>query len=89
MGRLSRPLSLTTLGAKAVAQVALISLNTYQVAHGHLPGAFVVGCAISWLWWANAGSAGKSQSRVDGFVYGLGAGIGSVLGLLISRWLYP
>jgi len=70
-------------------QVSLISLNTYQIAHDHLPGAFVVGCLISWLWWANAGHAGRSTSRLDGVVYGLGAGVGSVTGLLLSRWLYP
>lgn len=63
-------------------------MNTYQVAHGHLLGVFVVGCAISWLWWANASHAGRSTDRWDGLVYGLGAGIGSALGLIGALWFY-
>ena len=88
MGGVSRGLQLGQLATRAAAQTGLITANTYQVAHGHLVGVFCVGCAISWVWWANAGHAGRSTDRLDGIVYGLGAGVGSVVGLWLSRWVY-
>ena len=88
MGRLSRCLRLGQLSTRAAAQTGLITINTYQVAHGHLVGIFVVGCAISWLWWWNAGHAGRSTDRLDGVAYGLGAGTGSLAGYLLSVWVY-
>lgn len=48
----------------------------------------MVGCAISWLWWWNAGHAGRSTDSLDGLVYGIGAGIGSLVGYLLTAWLY-
>lgn len=88
MGGVSRGLRLGQLATRAAAQTGLITANTYQVAHGHLVGVFCVGCAISWVWWANAGHAGRSTDRLDGVVYGLGAGLGSVLGLVVAEWFY-
>lgn len=88
VGRLSRCLRLGQLATRAAAQTGLITANTYQVAHGHWLGVFVVGCAISWLWWANAGHAGRSTDPFDGLIYGLAAGVGSVSGLLIAEWVY-
>lgn len=88
VGGLSRPLRLGSLGARAASQTALITANTYQVAHGHELGIFMVGCAISWLWWWNAGHAGRSTDPFDGLVYGVGAGVGSLVGYLLTAWLY-
>lgn len=88
LGCLPRSLRLMQLAARAAAQTSLITANTYQVAHGHLLGVFVVGCAISWLWWWNAGHAGRSTDRLDGLVYGAGAGLGSVLGVVGAEWFY-
>src|SRR5688572_8378302 len=34
--------------------VSLVSLNTTQIAAGNFPGAFVVGAAISLVWWSNS-----------------------------------
>ena len=88
LGCLPRSLRLAQLATRAAAQTSLITANTYQVAHGHLLGVFVVGCAISWLWWANAGHAGRSTDPLDGLVYGVGAGVGSLGGYLLTAWLY-
>ena len=87
LGCLPRSLRLMQLAARATAQTGLITLNTYQVAHGHQLGIFTVGCLISWLWWANAGHAGRSTDRFDGLVYGLGAGLGSLLGYVIAAFV--
>lgn len=87
LGCLPRSLRLMQLATRAAAQTGLITLNTYQVAHGHQLGIFTVGCLISWLWWANAGHAGRSTDRFDGLVYGLGAGLGSLLGYVVAAFV--
>ena len=88
VGCLPRCVRLGQLATRAAAQTSLITINTYQVAHGHLVGIFLVGCAISWLWWWNAGHAGRSTDPFDGVAYGLGAGTGSLAGYLLSAWVY-
>ena len=63
--------------------VALVSLNTRQVAGGRYVGAFVVGGLISLVWWANS-SAKREQFTGAGAVYALGAAVGTVVGMWLG-----
>lgn len=68
--------------------VALTAANVTQISGGHYSGAFVIGCAISWVWWRNANAAAHRDKRGAGCVYGLGAGIGTLVGMGLTRWWY-
>lgn len=74
------------LFGQAFAYVSLVTTNVVQIAHGNVLGGFVVGTLISWLWFKNA----RDASRVDvvgaAEAYALGAGLGTVAGIL-SRFL--
>ena len=75
------------LFGRGFLQVFLVAVNTYQLAHVRFLGAFIVGFLISFVWWHNAGSSGKSFNRLDGICYALGAATGTVVGLfLVSRY---
>jgi Na+(H+)/acetate symporter ActP len=67
--------------------VVLVSVNTYQIAHKHYFGVFLVGTAISivWAWNVKRIVFGTWPDRL---IYALGAGIGSLSGLLISAIIY-
>lgn len=64
-----------------------MSLNTYQIAHKHYLGVFLVGTSISivWAWNVKRIAFGTWPDRL---IYALGAGIGSLSGLLISALIY-
>lgn len=70
---------------RGCAQVALVSANVVQVASGQYVGAFMVGTAISMVWYSNT----RSVIRVDlpgaGLCYGVGAGVGTILGMYLAR----
>ena len=68
--------------------VFLTATNVYQVAHQHLFGGFVVGVLISVVWWGNARTSGRSDLPGAGLCYGLGAGAGTLAGMLISTLFY-
>ncbi len=68
--------------------VLLVSMNTYQIAHAHYLGAFVVGTAISVVWWLNARTSARSDVKFGALLYGLGAGVGTVTGMAVMRWFY-
>ncbi|MFZ9585824.1 MAG: hypothetical protein ACO280_12835, partial [Pseudohongiellaceae bacterium] len=70
---------------RAFVQVFLVSVNVSQIAAGHYAGAFLVGGAISWLWFGNARSAGRSDDVRSRAVYAAGAALGTVGGMFLSR----
>lgn len=74
------------LFGRACLQVSLVAANVVQIANGHYLGGFVVGTAISYLWFQNARSAALSDLPGAAVVYALGAGAGTVLGML-SRFV--
>jgi len=63
--------------------VALVALNTRQIASGNYLGAFMVGGLISAVWWSNS-----SKEREDvtgaGAVYAFGAACGTVFGMWLG-----
>lgn len=75
-----------SLFGRAFLQVSLVALNVTQIARGHMGGAFVVGFLISLLWFFNARSAGRSDAPGAAWCYALGAGCGTVAGMLLSQW---
>ena len=75
------------LFGRAFLQVSLVAANVAQIAAGHYGGAFVVGCAISCLWFVNAKSAALSTGPGATAAYTLGAGCGTVTGMFLSRLL--
>lgn len=76
-----------SLFGRAFLQVSLVALNVAQIAKGNYGGAFLVGGAISWLWFGNAKTAGRSEVRFAAAVYTLGAAFGTVAGMALSRCL--
>lgn len=68
-------------------QVFLVSANTRQIAQGHLIGSFLVGMGISLVWAYNVHHIAVSDV-VGAFVYATGAGLGTVAGIVATRWWY-
>lgn len=67
--------------------VSLMAANTVQIAGAHLYGAGVVGFLISAVWWSNSHAA-KLDAPYAPIAYGLGAAIGTVTGMGVTRWWY-
>jgi hypothetical protein len=68
--------------------VFLTATNVYQVSHAHYLGAFVVGFLISAVWWSNARKSNRSELPLAGPCYALGAGAGTVVGMVLSTLFY-
>jgi hypothetical protein len=79
--------SYAALFGRSFLQVALVAANVVQLAKGQYIGSFIVGTAISWLWFGNAREAGRNDLPGAAFAYALGAGFGTVTGLFLSRCL--
>jgi hypothetical protein len=75
------------LFGRSFLQVALVAANVVQIAKGQYVGMFVVGAAISFLWFGNARQAGRSELPGAAVIYALGAGLGTVTGAILSRYL--
>jgi uncharacterized membrane protein len=77
-------ISIFALGA---VQVALVSLNTYQIANRHWVSAFIVGFLISFVWTFNVRSIvfGGLSGQL---IYALGASFGTIVGLGIGVLLH-
>lgn len=68
--------------------VTLTAVNVGQIAGQHWGGAFLGGCAISFVWWGNSRGAAHSDVRFGRECYALGAGAGTVFGMLLVRLVY-
>ena len=68
-------------------QVALVVLNTWQIANGKIAGAVLVGFLISLVWTLNVRTAafGGWGSRI---IYCLGAASGTLTGLTATTLIY-
>ena len=71
---------------RAFVMVSLVSLNTVQIAHGRIWAAVGVGGLISFVWFMNAGEAGRtSLPRVPAaMAYAAGAMAGTLLGMWVG-----
>lgn len=77
-------MSYLRLVARGWLIVALTAANVRQIAGGHYGPAFVVGCAISCVWWFNSRNAARSDLPGAWLAYALGAGLGNVTGMWIG-----
>ncbi len=68
--------------------VTLTASNVGQIAGRHWVGAFVGGCAISFVWFGNSKTAAHSDARFGREAYALGAGLGTVAGMALVRVFY-
>lgn len=64
--------------------VSLTAMNVRQIADAHYGPAFVVGCAISGVWWFNSRSAAHSEAVGAWMAYALGAGLGTMFGMVVG-----
>jgi hypothetical protein len=71
-----------SLFGRGFAIVALTAANIVQITRGRYVGAFLFGAGISYVWWLNAHSAAHSDLKYAQVTYALGAGCGTVCGML-------
>lgn len=83
-----KTLNYLKLFLRGFGMVMLVAANTYQISHFHLAGAGSIGMAISVLWFYNAKKAAHSELRWAGFVYGAGAGAGTMVGMELAAILW-
>jgi hypothetical protein len=76
-------MNLLRLALRGWLMVALVSLNTIQIAHGRLLPAMVVGYAISWLRWTNS-SKDRCNAKGACHAYAAGAALGTLTGMWIG-----
>lgn len=77
-----------TLFARGFTIVTLTSANIGQIAAHHWAGAFLGGFAISFIWWGNSRGAAHSDARFGREAYALGAGCGTLCGMILVRLYY-
>jgi multidrug transporter EmrE-like cation transporter len=68
-------------------QVILVAVNTYQIAHDKYSGVFVIGFLISFVWSFNVKKIAFGTMR-DRIIYATGAACGSIMGLIVSNFIY-
>lgn len=68
-------------------QVALVGINTWQIAHAKWFGVFVIGFLISYVWSWNVKKIAFG-GQTDRLVYALGAASGGVVGLMLAIQFY-
>lgn len=69
---------------QAFLQVGLVAISTILIVRGYLFGVFLVSFLISLLWAINVGKVAISTINQK-LMYALGAGFGSVVGVLILK----
>jgi hypothetical protein len=70
----------------AMLQIFLVSTNTYLVANGFMLSAGIIGFLLSWVWSWNIKRIAIS-SNTERFIYCLGAGIGTTLGVAFMTYM--
>ena len=66
----------------------LVTCNAVAAVRGTWPVVLVLGFAISWIWSGSVRALAAACSEpADRLSYALGAGCGSVLGMVAGRWV--
>ena len=65
-------------------QVFLVSVNTIFLSKGYYLGVLIAGFSISWFWVGNVKKA-NIATKTDQFIYALGASLGGICGLLLTK----
>jgi hypothetical protein len=72
---------------RAALQVALVACNVVNIASEAYGWAFLTGGAVSYVWWWNSRTAAHTNAPYGQVVYTLGAGVGTVLGMVAGTLL--
>ena len=72
---------------RAFLQVTLVAWNVVNVSDRQFVLAFFTGTAVSWVWWMNSRAAAHSEQPSARAAYALGAGTGTVAGMIVGGWL--
>ena len=72
------------IGLRGFVIVFLTACNVVQISRGHYPGAFIIGGAISYVWWGNSHSAAHQKDPYARQAYALGAACGTVVGMFVG-----
>lgn len=72
------------IAAQGFVIVFLTALNVTQIASGHYGSAFIVGGAISYVWFGNSRTAAHSKAPYARQAYSLGAALGTIAGMFIG-----
>lgn len=65
-------------------QVFLVSINTICLSNGFYFGVAIFGFLISWFWVSNVKKANIATKK-DQLIYSLGAMLGSLSGLIVTK----
>ena len=68
-------------------QVFFVAINTYFIANKMMVGTLMAGFVISFVWSFNVKKVAFGTIN-DRIIYALGAGVGSLCGLLVSMYLF-
>jgi hypothetical protein len=71
---------------RAYLQTAMVSISTIMISKEILVGVFLVGFTLSLLWTFNISTLAFSTTKQK-LIYSLGAGLGSMSGVLIFNFL--
>jgi len=78
---------MTSLFLTGFLQVFLVTVQTYFISKYFVPGVFIVGFLISFVWSWNVKKIAFG-TKLDRIVYSLGAACGAVIGLVLSGLIY-
>lgn len=67
-------------------QVFFVAINTYFLSKGFFAGVFICGFMISFVWSWNVKKVAFGAMK-DRLSYAIGAGFGSLIGLVISKFI--
>lgn len=65
-------------------QVFFVAVNTFFISKGYYVGVLVCGFIISFIWSFNVKRVAFGSNK-DRLIYATGAGLGSLLGLVVSQ----
>lgn len=68
-------------------QVLLVAINVYQISHGHVLGAIIIGFGISLTWTFNIKSVAFG-GWTERLIYAGAAAAGTLTGMLIPDFIY-
>lgn len=71
----------------AFLQVLLVSINVYQISHGHYVGAIIIGFGISLTWTFNIKSVAFGGWK-ERLVYSVSAAAGTLTGMILPQMYY-
>lgn len=79
--------TMTRLALTVFVQVLLVSINVYQISHGHYLGAVIIGFGISLTWTFNIRSVAFGGWK-ERLVYSGSAAVGTLTGMILPQLFY-